>query len=82
MGLMVVFTLKCVCTIMITEGFNPKHALGTVWNVVKAVRDALAHEVWPRGYSSTQIRTEFLLGTRSAAASLWKDAESQAAQRS
>ncbi len=36
-------------------GSNPKHVLACV---VKAVRDALAHAVWPRGDSRHQYTTD------------------------
>ncbi len=44
---MVVFTLKCMCATIITDGFQPQ----TCTDVIKAVRDALAHVVWLRGYT-------------------------------
>ncbi len=44
MSRMVVFTLKCMCATMITDGFHPTPNVR--WRMV---RDALAHAVWPRG---------------------------------
>ncbi len=52
---MVVFTLKCMCTTMVTV--TPNMHWYMVWNVVKAVRDALAHAVWPRSHGEKCFET-------------------------
>ncbi len=39
-----------ICTTIITDGSNPKDVLAHGMECRKAVRDALAHAVWPRGH--------------------------------
>ena len=59
--------LICVYGCLHTEVYAHYHNHGwvptpnvhwhTVWNVIKAVRDALAHEVWPRGITAMSINS-------------------------